>query len=150
MHVLSLLFCFSSHSEPDLNVSVALDPSTVADIPPYNDYSITCSASVPYDLLPLQLSFTVQRVNESDIVARSSNYSTIEDCDATTTMTRLCTFTAIDTVNAPLSRPEGSRVIVCSVELFSSGKITPSQMERVFTLTRRESESPITVNGKHD
>ena len=125
---------------------MSLDPLIVADIPPYNNYSITCIATVPSDLLPLQLSFTITRLNQSDIIAQSSNLSTIEHCSTATTTARQCTYTATDRVLDMYS--QRSRVIVCSVVLFSFGTVGSPTL-RLFKLNKEDDTSTLTVNGKY-
>ena len=125
-------------------MTLAIEPQIVLDVPPYNNFTLTCIAMVPYDLLPLQLSFMIHNLNQSYVIAQSLNYSTIEDCEVTTD-SRLCVFSVDGAVQEDNSL--NFREFVCLVDLFSSAILGSPPVERLVTLTQAEYAESLIVNG---
>ena len=139
---LSLSLFPSLLTEPGLNITTAADPQIVADTFPYNKYMITCNTTIPSDLRPLQLSFTISQ--GLDITSQALNLSTVQDCETVSTY-RTCTFAYDGMIQTSILG--GSLAFTCSAELFSYA-ILGAPLDPQFIRLRQESQAVIlTVNG---
>ena len=122
-------------------LSVTIDPQPViviANVPPYNNYTLTCNATIPRDLIHLQVSFSIYR---SSVIA-SANFTPVDDCGSVMfTGDRLCSYAVAFTevTNFP-DAPER----ICSVELL----YIDSETSDVISVARENASVLLLVNGK--
>ena len=121
---------------------MTIDPQPViiiADVPPYNNYTLTCNATIPRDLIHLQVSFTIYR---SSVIA-SANFTPVDDCVSIMfTGDRLCSYAVAFTEMANLpDAPER----ICSVELV----YIDSETSEVISVARENASALLLVNGKY-
>ena len=111
----------------------------IADSPPYNNYTLTCSATIPGDLVHLQTTFTVYGF--PSLLNLSSNYTPTQDCQSIMfTRNRSCSYTVTATEDS--SAPESVRF--CSVELF----FLDNESQETVSVTRQIASVTLLVNGE--
>ena len=120
---------------------MTVDPQPViviADVPPYNNYTLTCNATIPRDLIHLQVRFSIYR---SSVIA-SANYTPVDDCGSVMfTGDRLCSYavTFAEEVNLP-DAPDR----MCSVELL----YVDSGTSEVISVARENASVLLLINSK--
>lgn len=94
--------------------------------------------------MSLQLSFTLQGFNRSDIIARSSEYTTVQDCEIRPDNI-LCIFRVNDTVQG--IDLEITPVRICSVEVFTLAALGSPPQQKLITVVQQDGNDSLTVNG---
>ena len=140
LQYLTMCFFFLSCSAPTLSVTIDPQPIIIiADIPPYNNYTLTCSATIPQDLVHLQARFNIYDAGATFFF--SANYTPVQDCQTvTSTGDRLCSYSVMVTETANLDSPRRN----CSVELSTIDRTTSRQI----TIAQEGASVLLLVNSK--